>query len=497
MNDIQENRENSVQQTSDAQGYFLRASKLAGMLAAAALFSAAATFAVTALLVNIFERKQEARNPFFRVVEITDDTEDPAIWGKNFPMQYDRYSRTVDMVRTRFGGSEAMPRTPDAADPRSIVAQSKLEEDPRLKTMWAGYAFSIDFREERGHAYMLEDQTFTQRHKKPQPGTCLNCHASTYVTYKKLGDGDIVKGFEKLNGMPYAEARKLVEHPVTCIDCHDPSTMALRITRPAFIEGIRAYKASQGIPDYDVNTAATRQEMRAFVCARCHDEYYFKGEEKRLVFPWSKGLRADEILAYYDEIGFKDWAHAETNAPMLKAQHPEFEMWNQGIHSRSGVACADCHMPYVRVGALKISDHHVRSPLLNINNACQTCHRVSEEELKSRVEAIQSRTFEMRNKTMDALMTLIEAIKSAQQQGVTEEKLAEVLQCQRRATFLLDFVEAENSTGFHAPQEAARVLFTALDYIRQGHLFLTGSSSSGKASQTISQIQQDVSETHS
>ena len=78
---------------------------------------------------------------------------------------------------------------------------------------------------------------------------------------------------------------------------------------------------------------------------------------------------------------------------MLKAQHPEFEMWNQGIHARSGVACADCHMPYTRVGAQKISDHHVRSPLLNINRACQTCHKWPEEELKARAEAIQDRTF--------------------------------------------------------------------------------------------------------
>ena len=90
--------------------------------------------------------------------------------------------------------------------------------------------------------------------------------------------------------------------------------------------------------------------------------------------------------------GFKDWVHAETGAPALKAQHPEFEMWNQGIHARSGVACADCHMPYMRVGALKISDHHVRSPLLNINRACQTCHKWPEDELMARAETAQQRT---------------------------------------------------------------------------------------------------------
>lgn len=448
--------------------------KIVPLLAAAVVVTAGVVFGVTALLVNIFERKQEARNPFFRVVEITDETEDAEIWGKNFPLQYDLYKKTVDMVRTRFGGSEALPRTPTDADPRSVVSQSRIEKDPRLKRMWAGYAFAIDFREERGHAYMLEDQTFTQRHKKPQPGACLHCHASMYLPYKRMGDGDLIKGFEKMNPMPYAEARKLAEHPVSCIDCHDPATMQLRVTRPGFIEGIRAYKATQGIPEYDVNKMATRQEMRAFVCGQCHVEYYFKGDGKRLTYPWFKGLQGDKILEYYDETGFKDWQHAETGAPMLKAQHPEFEMWNQGIHARAGVACADCHMPYLRVGAMKISDHHVRSPLLNINNACQTCHRVPEEELRERAENIQHKTFEMRNLAMNALMALIDAITAAQAAGAPEDLLNQARDYQRKATFLIDFVEAENSTGFHAPQEAARILFNAMDHIRHGHIALSG-----------------------
>jgi nitrite reductase (cytochrome c-552) len=428
-----------------------------------------ATIAGVALLMNIFERKQEARNPFYRVVELTDDTEDPAVWGKNFPLQFDDYRRTVDQVRTRFGGSEAEPRTPTRADPRSVVSQSRIEEDPRLKTMWAGYAFAKDFREERGHAYMLDDQIFTERQQvAQQPGTCIQCHASVYVPYKKAGNGDLIEGFEKLNQMPYFEARKLVSHPVACIDCHDPSTMQLRVTRPGFIEGIRAFKAAQGVQNYDVNKQATRQEMRAYVCGQCHVEYYFKGPEKRLVYPWAKGLKVEEILAYYDEAQFKDWTHAETDAPALKAQHPEFEMWNQGIHARSGVACADCHMPYKREGALKISDHHVRSPVLNINRACQTCHKWPEEELKARVEAVQERTYKLRNVAMDALVDLIQDLKAAKGAGKTDSELLRAQDFQRKAQFYLDFVEAENSTGFHAPQEAARILGESIDFSRKG-----------------------------
>jgi nitrite reductase (cytochrome c-552) len=425
------------------------------------------------LLVSIFQRKQEARNPFFRVVELTDETEDPAVWGKNFPMQYDGYRRTVDQQRTRFGGSEAEPRTPTQADPRSVVAQSRIEEDPRLKTMWAGYAFAKDFREERGHAYMLDDQTYTGRQQAvKQPGTCLHCHASIYVPMKRAGAGDLINGFEKFNQMPFAEARKLVTHPVACIDCHDATTMQLRVTRAGFIEGMRALKAGTGVKDYDVNRDATRQEMRSFVCGQCHVEYYFKGPEKRLVFPWADGLKVEQILAYYDKEQFKDWSHADTGAPALKAQHPEFEMWNQGIHARSGVACADCHMPYQREGALKISDHHVRSPLLNINHACQTCHKWPESELKNRVETIQGRTHHMRNLAMDALVELIGELKAARAANAPAEQLAAAQGFQRKAQFYLDFVEAENSSGFHAPQEGLRVLGESINFARQGQLAL-------------------------
>ena len=442
------------------------------------VLTTAAAMAVAALLVNIFQRKQEDKQAFFRVVELTDDTDDPALWGKNFPFQFDAYTKTVDQVRTRFGGSEAIPRTPTEADPRSVVAQSKIEEDPRLKTMWAGYAFAHDFREERGHAYMLKDQTYTERQiVVKQPGTCLQCHASVYTAMKKLGDGDLFKGFDKLNRLPYADARPLVTHPVTCIDCHAPDTMQLRITRPAFIEGLRALKEHEGVKNYDVNTMATRQEMRSFVCGQCHVEYYFKGPEKRLVYPWAKGLRVDDILAYYDDVQFKDWTHAETGAPVLKAQHPEFEMWNQGIHARSGVACADCHMPYKREGAMKVSDHHVRSPLLNINRACQTCHKWPEAELKDRVETIQHRTFELRNRAMDAVVALISDLAAARKGGRGDDALAPAQALQRKAQFMVDFVEAENSMGFHAPQEAARILGEAIDYARQGQLALRNESS--------------------
>ena len=427
---------------------------------------AAATIAALMLMQNILTRKREAEQVVFKIVDLDETVVDPAQWGRNFPRQYDGYKRTVDMVRTRYGGSDGDPFAPGKSF-------SRIEADPRLKTMWAGYAFAVDFREERGHAFMLEDQTFTERqHAAKQPGTCIHCHASVYVPYKKAGGGDLTKGFEKFNAMPYAEARKLATHPVACIDCHDSASMQLRVTRPGFLEGIKALKESQGIKDYDPNRLATRQEMRSFVCGQCHVEYYFKGPAKRLVYPWNKGLNVDNILSYYDEVKQTDWVHAVTGAQVLKAQHPEFEMWSQGVHARSGVTCVDCHMPYKREGALKVSDHHVRSPLLNINRACQTCHKWPEAELKDRVTQIQERTWQLRNLAMDALMDLIADIKAAKDAGKQDAELAEARDAQRKAQFLLDFVEAENSTGFHAPQESARILGESINATRKGQVAL-------------------------
>jgi nitrite reductase (cytochrome c-552) len=459
------------------------------LILAAAAVALVAAAGITALLVNIFTRKQEARNPFFRVATLTEETVDPAVWGKNFPSQYDGYRRTVDMVRTRYGGSEALPRTPDKADPRSIVSRSRLEEDPRLKTMWAGYAFAVDFREERGHAYMLDDQTFTERQRvKPQPGACLNCHASFYVAYKKLGAGDIFQGFAKLNAMPYAEARRLASHPVACIDCHDPETMDLRVTRPGFLNGIqRLAESDEALPHlpsiqrwresdrdepYDPNADASRQELRTFVCGQCHVEYYFKGEQKLLTYPWHDGVNSEDIESYYDEVGWSDWEHARSGAGVLKAQHPEFETWNTGVHARSGVACADCHMPYTREGAAKVSDHHVRSPLLNGRRACGSCHPYDEAEIVARAETIQDRTKELLDAAETATVELIEAIVAAEEAGASDERLAGARDYQRKAQWRTDFVNAENSMGFHSPQETARNLGLAIDFARRGMIEL-------------------------
>jgi nitrite reductase (cytochrome c-552) len=377
---------------------------------------------------------EEAGSP---AAETIDWVEDREAWGKKHPLQYESYLRTVDQVRTRFAGSELIARIPDDEDPRPFVSQSKLEEDPRLAQLWSGYPYARDFRESRGHAYMLDDLLYAAR-TGDLPGSCLSCHAS-------------VAG----------KAR----HPVACIDCHDPATMALRVTRSAFIEGMTALKASEGVRDYDVNRDASRQEMRSFVCGQCHSEYYLKGPDRQPAMPWAKGLKIEDIYEYYDESGYSDWKHAQTGAEVLKAQHPEFEMWSQGVHAKSGVACADCHMPYSRQGP-KYSDHHVRSPLLNINRSCHACHRWAAEEGRRRAESFQERTSLLKDQAVEALVELLEDLKTARAAGRKEP--AQAQECQRRAQFYLDFVEAENSAGMHAFQEAERILNESIRHSRLG-----------------------------
>src|ERR1017187_912218 len=303
---------------------------------------------------------------------------------------------------------------------------------------------------------------------------CINCHASLVTTFLKLGDGDLTKGFNVISDthMTYPQIREHVKHPVACIDCHDPKTMQLRITRPAFMEGIRALKATQGVQNYDVNTMATRQEMRSYVCGQCHVTYYFQPPNKRLTFPWMKGLKVEDIIATEDEQKIKEWDHPDSGAGLINARHPEFEMWNQGVHARSGVACADCHMPYMREGGLKISDHNVRSPLLNINRACQTCHHFPEQELKDRVEEIQTRFFDTRNIALNALIDLIHDIKTAKDQGASDAELEEARTWQRKAQFYIDFLVSENSMGFHADQYSVKSLAEAINMCREGQLSL-------------------------
>ena len=442
--------------------------------------------------------QEEAEGVDAQLSSLTEQTVDPAEWGKFFPRQYEDYLRTSERTGTKYGGGG-----PNAQ------ATDRLTENPHLRTLFAGHAFSADYRARRGHAYMLSDQRETPRAKAPfdQSGACLQCHSSNVTVYRSQGIAagapgspadaltspngyaQLMRGFERVGKMPLGEATRLVSHPLACIDCHDPKTMNLRVTRPAFIQGIRALAASGAsaaqfpsierwrvgnrAEPYDPNETASRHEMRSFVCGQCHAEYYFS-PETTLSYPWSDGLRSDEIESYYNSLRlpngriFSDWRHEVSGAELLKAQHPDFELWSQGIHSRSGVSCADCHMPSRQEGDSKVSDHWVRSPLLGDMQACQDCHRMPVSEIRADVEDIQERTNRMLRRAENTVVELIRAIAAARAAGYEDTQLLEAQEFQRGAQWRMDFVGSENSMGIHASAEAFRLLTEAIDLADRG-----------------------------
>lgn len=389
------------------------------------------------LVSNITRQQVEGEQYPLQVVDIAADEIDAAVWGLNFPLHYDRFMMTeINSGQTPYGGSDNY---------------DKLEKYPAMVRLWAGYAFALFHNEDRGHFYSAIDQAETGRVQPPfnQPGACANCHA---------GEAPLLieeMGWAGFNSTPYNDLVDELHTGSTCGDCHDPETMALRLTRPALINALE----DQGI-DW---TESSRQEMRSYVCAQCHVEYYFRGDDKLLTLPWSEGLTVEGMQAFYDSYGFSDWTHAETGSPMVKIQHPEYELYTTSLHYEAGVSCADCHMPFIREGGQKITDHWIRSPLERVNASCQTCHNLPEEQLESRILTIQDNTAELLRLSEDALLEAMDEIILAQEAGASDDQLVDARNFHRWAQLRWDFVSSENSTGFHSPQESARILAGSID----------------------------------
>jgi len=400
--------------------------------------------AIALVGVLLYVKNQPAQVRGFQpLAEIADLEPDSSRWGLNFPNQYSSLLQTKENnTRTTFGGSEPV---------------SKLEQDPRLVTLFAGYGFSKDYNEERGHLNSLEDVRATKRVNETTPGTCYSCKSSNNPQlWKEMGPAEFFK-------TPFSELGQHISNPIGCANCHEANTMRLVVTNPAFEAALEA----QG-KDW---TTFTRQEMRTVVCGNCHVEYYFAGEGKFLTFPWENGTNIDQIAEYYAEIGFKDWEYPEAGTPMIKMQHPEFEMFTMdSTHYNAGVACADCHMPYTRDGATKYSTHDVKSPLLNAEAACGQCH-TDVGYVTTRVATIQAQVNVTLLATEDAIIAAIEAIKAAAATSNPDKVLLdEARNLHREAQLRWDFVAAENSMGFHNPEETLRILAKATDLARQAEL---------------------------
>ncbi|WP_299535669.1 ammonia-forming cytochrome c nitrite reductase [Ulvibacterium sp.] len=414
-------------------------------------------FLLGLLASSIINRKSEAKYKYVPQVDIGENEVKNEVWGENYPKEYQSWLQTSESSFASYQGGSAM--------------RDMLEEDPRLVVLWAGYGFAKDYNQGRGHYYAVEDIHNSLRTGGPKgpgdgpmPATCWTCKSPDVP---RLMDEN---GIAEFYSGKWADKGPEVTNPIGCADCHDPKSMKLHITRPALVEAFDAMGR-------DINKA-THQEMRSLVCAQCHVEYYFNkdlpGKEgiPYLVFPWKDGMSVEEMEGYYDDLGFSDWTHKISRAPMLKAQHPGYETYLTGVHADRGVSCADCHMPYKSEGGQKFTDHHLQSPLNNIANSCQVCHRQEAAKLMENVYERQRKTTENRLKLEDLLVrTHIEAGK-AWELGATEEQMKEILIDIRHAQWRWDYAAAAHGASFHSPVETARVIGGGMNIAQEARIKL-------------------------
>ncbi len=414
-------------------------------------------FLLGLLASSITERRAEAEYVYKPRVELTEYEPRNDLWGENFPREYQSYLKTADTsFHSEFNGN---------------AVSDALGKNPRMVVLWAGYAFSKDYMAPRGHYYAITDVRNTLRtgtpagpDDGPQPNTCWTCKSPDVARLiAEMGPKEFYRG-------KWASKGHEVVNYIGCADCHDPKTMELRITRPALTEAFAAMGK-------DI-TKASHQEMRSLVCAQCHVEYYF--DKKRedapdiawLTFPWKFGTTADSALKYYNSYGFTDFTHQLSKAPILKAQHPDYEVFLTGIHAQRGVACADCHMPYIKEGGQKFTSHQITSPLNNIAGTCQVCHRESEETLRNNVYERQRKVKEIRDRSEIALVQAHVEAKAAWDAGATETEMERPLQHIRNAQWYWDYSAAGHGNAFHAPVEVSRIIGLSIDESNQARVLL-------------------------
>ncbi|MCE3040388.1 ammonia-forming cytochrome c nitrite reductase subunit c552 [Helicobacter anatolicus] len=453
---------------------------------------------------------------------LSDDNPDFAVWGARFPDYLDMYLKMKDStyIATEFAGS---------------YPYSKINRYPQLTMFWDGYAFKYDYNQNRSHYYSQIDQMDTLRNNKEylnshglkafdgQPGACMNCHTGNLQNLVKKF------GWIEFNTMKYWTIIKMMEGPntvhgkkmgSTCADCHNPDDMSLRVTRPA---AIKAFIARGYESDEKHGIKADRQEMRSLVCMQCHVEYYNQPTGKKvtvkaetnyqeipelregnkiievqangieLTYPWKfwkKGepFRIEMFDDYYESVRDSfpyDFIHASTKAPILKMQHPEAELYSGSVHAANGVSCADCHMPYTRKGAKKVTNHFIASPLLDVNASCKSCHTQSEDYLKNQVKDIQRMVAANIRSAEYAVASLIQDITTLRSEMLKLQEFAKIadkkqqeleitkiltpaLELHRKSQMRADFMNAENSSGFHNPRESNRIALQAVKYAKDG-----------------------------
>lgn len=422
------------------------------------LATAVIVFLLAFLAINILDRKSEARFAYQPKVEIEGIEPRDSVWGLNFPRQYQSYMKTQDTTFSSLYNTSGH--------------KDMLRSDPEMVILWAGYGFSKDYNSPKGHNHAIADISETLRTGAPMkagdgamPSTCWACKSPDVPRLMKE------MGVTEFYSKKFSDLGAEVINPIGCADCHSPETMKLTITRPALIEAFEAMGK-------DINQAS-HQEMRSLVCAQCHVEYYFDknrpGAENAnyLTLPWRDGMDVESVEAYYDEIDFSDWTHPLSKTKMIKAQHPDYEIYKMGVHSKRGVSCADCHMPYQSEGGQKFTNHHIGSPLSNVENSCFVCHREKVDDLITDVYDRQRKVKEGTSKLQRQIaMAHIEAAK-AWELGATEAQMKNIQRGIRHAQWRWDYSVASHGAAFHAPLETSRIVTSATGIIQESRIELT------------------------
>ncbi|MCK8824803.1 ammonia-forming cytochrome c nitrite reductase subunit c552 [Fuchsiella alkaliacetigena] len=419
------------------------------------LFLLAISLVFALVMVGCQEDVEETEE--FRGFDSLEEAADSDAWEAYFPAQYQEWVATEEMTinpdDTTYGGAAMYVDG-------EVVKMDYLEIYPFLKTTYAGFPFSQSYYRSRGHAYALQDVLETGRLPDfdERPAACLSCKSTDVVVQEdKYGDDFYSKSF--------AEVSK--DNTVGCLDCHDHEDASVVAQRSYVGEAL----------DHDTFENMNPEGRSDLSCAQCHVNYHFDPETTKITLPWTYGLTVEDQLAHYDSVGRvnDEWEHEITGALVAKVQHPEYELFHEGlktnVHSNMGLGCEDCHMPQqVDEAGNEYSFHQWTSPLTHVEDSCLDCHSGwGEDGVIERTEAVQSEVYEKQNRLGDELAGFIDKLGAAKDEGsLTDSELEEAQAIHREAQFYWDFVWVENSNGFHNWEEANRILDNAEELINEG-----------------------------
>jgi len=406
-----------------------------------------------------------------KTVQIPDGEIDPEIWGKAYPIEYDLWKQTE--MPTPAGKSK-YKKGFDADG----ITYDKLAEFPYMALLFNGWGFGVEYNEPRGHAFMIRDQLEVDPSRLKSGGVCLSCKTPYAPKLQQEMGPDYYS-------LPYLEVLDKIPEKhknlgVACIDCHDNNDMSLKLSR--------GFTLVSALGDMGVKPESlTRQQMRTIVCAQCHVTYNIPKDKDMksvgLFFPWQGstlgGITMENIIKKIrSDDSYREWKQSVTGFKLAFIRHPEFELFsNNSVHWKAGAACADCHMPYTKVGVFKVSDHRVMSPLKGDLRACGQCHAEGSEWLKERVIAIQDRTVSLMLRAGYATATtakLFETVHAAQAEGkpIDEQLYNQARDFYEEAFYRSLFIGAENSVGFHNPPESMRILGDSIAFAVKAEAFL-------------------------